>query len=360
MRYLFLFLIGLVCSACQQSYTRPAIVTELLIEPLVKDSTLSVRALDFNEEYIFYGSSDHFGKYALHIQSRTDFKAISVTDEKHHFRYFLTNDKDTLHFRAVEEVNGDFFALSIENPARLYKMKKESTQPVLVYEEIHEKVFYDCIAFWNDKEGIAIGDPTEDCMSIIVTRDGGETWNKMDCDDLPKTVQGEAAFAASNSNIATVGPETWVATGGMASRIFYSPDKGVSWKVMDTPVIQGEPTTGLYSIDFYNSEIGFGIGGDYTKPNNNSANKIKTKDGGKTWQRAADGEEPGYRSCVQYVPGSAGMELLVVGFKGIDYSKDSGETWTHLSDEGFYTLRFVNDSVAYAGGRGRISKLVLR
>ena len=32
----------------------------------------------------------------------------------------------------------------------------------------------------------------------------------------------------------------------------------------------------------------------------------------------------------------------------------------HLSDEGFYTIRFLNDSIAYAAGKGRISILTFR
>jgi photosystem II stability/assembly factor-like uncharacterized protein len=214
--------------------------------------------------------------------------------------------------------------------------------------------------FWNDQEGIAIGDPTDDCMSIIITRDGGETWTKLSCDDLPKAKEGEAAFAASDTNISIVGDHTWVATGGKTSRILYSPDKGKTWDVFETPIVQGKETTGMYSIDFYDENNGFAIGGDYTKPNDTLNNKIKTTDGGKTWQVVANGKGPGYRSCVQYIPNSNAKELVAIGFKGIDYSNDSGETWKHLSDEGFYTIRFLNDSVAYAAGKGRVSKLTFR
>jgi photosystem II stability/assembly factor-like uncharacterized protein len=60
------------------------------------------------------------------------------------------------------------------------------------------------------------------------------------------------------------------------------------------------------------------------------------------------------------MPNSNAKKLVAVGFKGIDYSNDAGETWRHLSDEGFYTIRFVNDSVAYAAGKGRLSKLLFR
>jgi photosystem II stability/assembly factor-like uncharacterized protein len=45
-----------------------------------------------------------------------------------------------------------------------------------------------------------MGDPIADFLSIIVTRDGGNTWNKLPA-DKPRTANGEAAFAASNTNI---------------------------------------------------------------------------------------------------------------------------------------------------------------
>ncbi len=140
----------------------------------------------------------------------------------------------------------------------------------------------------------------------------------------------------------------------------YSPDKGKTWEVFDTPIIQGKETTGIYSIDFYDESNGFAIGGDYTKPEENESNKIRTTDGGKTWEVVAQNQEPGYRSCVQYIPNGKGNELITVGFKGIDYSNDYGTTWKHLSDEGFYTIRFLNDSTAYAAGKGRISKLTFK
>jgi photosystem II stability/assembly factor-like uncharacterized protein len=262
--------------------------------------------------------------------------------------------KDTLNFRASALVAGDNLTLSIGSPAYLFKDKK------LVYKETHPTVFYDALHFWNSKEGIAIGDPTDDCMSVLITRDGGDTWKKTSCDLLPPSLEGEAAFAASDTNIAIVDAHTWVATGGLSSRILYSSDKGISWTVFNTPSIRGLETTGIFSIDFYNALHGFAIGGDYTSPENKHSNKMRTNDGGKTWQVVAQDQNPGYRSCVQYVPNSNAEGLVAVGFEGIDYSQDAGDTWIHLSDEGYYTLRFLNDSVAYAAGKGRLSKLSFR
>ncbi len=360
MRFVLLCLFFLSICSCKETIERPRTISEVIITPIFKDSVLNVRALDFNEDYVFYGSADHIGKRALNSELKIDFDEFNISNGKHHFKNIFKYEDKPLHFRAIEEVNGSLLALSIGNPARLYKLSPQSKNPELVYEEIHPNVFYDAMNFWNDQEGIAIGDPTEDCMSIIITRDGGDTWTKIACDDLPKAKGGEAAFAASDTNIAIVGDHTWVATGGKASRVLYSPDKGTTWKIYDTPIVQGTATTGMYSIAFYDEMNGFAIGGNYTKPNDTLANKIRTADGGKTWEIVANGEAPGYRSCVQYIPNRNAKELVAVGFKGIDYSNDAGETWSHLSDEGFYTLRFLNDTIAYAAGVGRISQLIFR
>ncbi|WP_299887612.1 oxidoreductase [uncultured Lacinutrix sp.] len=347
---LILFLI--VCFSCKKDIKKteveftPRDIKEVEIGLLLQDSTLNVRALEVNEGRVIAATSN--GEIYRMILSHMD-----SFEKGNYFKY----EEDSLqvnNFRA-SAFQGDYsYTLSIGSPAKLFKDGE------LVYQENHEKAFYDSMDFWNDKEGIAIGDPTDDCMSVIITRDGGATWTKLPCDVLPKAKEGEAAFAASDTNIAIVGDKTWVATGGKASRVLFSPNKGKTWDVFETPIIQGVETTGMYSIDFYDENNGFAIGGDYTKPEDNIANKIKTKDGGKTWDLVAQYQNPGYRSCVQYIPNRKGEELVVVGFKGIDYSNDAGISWKHLSDEGFYTLRFVNDSVAYAAGSKRIAKLTFR
>jgi photosystem II stability/assembly factor-like uncharacterized protein len=324
------------------------------IEVLLEDSTLNVRALEVikeNNGFAFLTSKGQFGVFV---------KRKDAIDYTKIFPVQLKYDSIIPNFRALASNTKSGFGISIGNPALVYKLKANEGMSKVVYVEEHEKAFYDAMEFWNEEEGIAIGDPTDDCMSIIITRDGGETWTKLSCDVLPKAKDGEAAFAASDTNIAIVGDKTWVATGGKASRILYSEDKGYTWTVFETPIVQGVETTGMYSIDFYDELNGFAIGGDYTKADANAANKIRTKDGGKTWELVAQNQNPGYRSCVQYVPNSGGKALVAIGFKGIDYSNDSGNTWKHLSDEGYYTLRFLNDSTAFAAGNKRISKLTFK
>ncbi|AXT19651.1 oxidoreductase [Flavobacteriaceae bacterium AU392] len=352
MRHILSLLLLIIITSCKKEVAKEKAIVihdfnRVEIEDIHTDSTLSIRAIELLNDgsLAFAANNNTFGLYNVRN------KKWNIAKQQ--------QDSLRLEFRAVAHNASDFFMLSVGNPALLYKTRNSGGME-LVYREDHDNVFYDAMSFWNDNEGIAMGDPTDGCLSIIITRDGGVTWNKLPCDRLPQLNEGEAAFAASNTNIAIIGDKIWIATGGLSSRVFYSSDKGNTWEVSETPIIQGEATTGMYSIDFYNENIGYAIGGDYTKPENYNSNTIKTIDGGKTWKLAAEGEQPDYRSCVQYIPNKEGKEIVAVGFRGISVSKDGGEHWKKISDESYFTIRFLNDSIAYAAGRGRISKLTFK
>lgn len=322
--------------------------TKVSIEIVFEDS-ISIRAIaPVDQNKVWFAAN--LGKVGL-IDGKTPKLAT------------IKYDDSLLHFRSIAKTENSVFVLSIGNPGVLYKIgynDSSATHIEEVYLEEGSSVFYDSMKFWNDEEGIAIGDPTEDCLSIIITRDGGNTWNKLECSSLPKTVKGEAAFAASNSNIAIFGSNVWVVTGGAKARVFHSPDKGKHWEVYNTPIIQGGSMTGIYSVDFYDRSLGVIIGGNWEEKGYNEGNKAITKDGGKTWSLIANGSDPGYRSAIKFVPGSGGKGIVAVGSTGISFSMDQGKAWTKLSDEGFYSIEFVNDSLAFASGPNKISKLIFK
>ena len=269
------------------------------------------------------------------------------------------NDSIVPHFRSLAFNGDDFYALSIGNPGLLYKVLSGENE--LVYQENHEKVFYDAMTFFDDNiHGIAVGDPTEKCPSVLLTDNAGETWTKLSCDNLPFFEEGEAFFAASNTNIKTIGSTVWIASGGKKARVLKSTDFGKTWEIYNTPIIQGDGPQGIYSIDFADENNGIIIGGNYAKPNENKANKAITTDGGKTWTIVADGQNPNYKSCVQYVPNTNGKEVFAVGKTGISFSNDGGRTWKDVSDEGFYAIDFVDENIAWLSGNEKIGKLDLK
>ena len=113
-------------------------------------------------------------------------------------------------------------------------------------------IFFDSMAFWDDQEGMAMGDATAGCLSVIITRDGGRNWELLGCSNLPDAEvsqdgQKEAAFAASNGNLVLQGDDVWMATGGVASRIYHSSNRGRDWIARATPIVQGGAMTGMFS-----------------------------------------------------------------------------------------------------------------
>lgn len=345
MRFILALLISIALTGCE---LQPREFSDLSIETVYTD-TVSIRAIaPLDSGRVWFAANK--GRVGL-VDNRTP-------------RLATIKYQDTLlNFRSIASTGKSVFVLSIESPAVLYKIGFDGTEATFiedVYEEEGPTVFYDAMAFWNDKEGIAMGDPVGGCLSILLTSDGGDSWCKIGCEDLPEIIEGEAAFAASNSNIALYGDHAWLVTGGRRARVFHTPDKGSSWEVFDTPIIQGRAMTGIYSVDFYNDSKGVIFGGDWDNMTFNEGNKAVSTDGGKSWKLVSNGSGPGYRSSVRFIPGTAGKGLVAVGSEGISYSPDFGQSWSQLSDEGFYALEFVNDTLAFAAGQGRIARIVFR
>jgi photosystem II stability/assembly factor-like uncharacterized protein len=333
-----------ILTACEKQY-QPRETVKISIEKFKIDSA-SIRAIEIvNDSSVVYASSN--GTIGI-LTGNGKF----VASKK------IITDTFVPHFRAIAYTKEAVFALSIGNPALLYRYKNNEIE--LVYKEVHEKVFYDSMKFFDEMNGIAIGDPTDECLSVLITRDGGKSWGKMDCKNLPKIEEGEAAFAASNTNIAIVGVNAWIVSGGMKSRVFHTTDMGLTWKVYNTPIIQGKSSTGIYTVDFYNEKQGIICGGDYTDMHGNYTNKAITFNGGKTWEVVSENTEPKYVSCVQYVPNTQGKEVFAVSEIGIFYSKSSGRTWEKVSDDTFHSIRFVNENSAWVSGNEVIAKVTIR
>ena len=314
------------------------------IDTLFQDK-ISIRAIQVDKNKIWYAADKgRYGFYNLDTNQKIENK--------------ITKDSLKLEFRSIAQTAKHVFILNVANPALLYQISKTGKEVQLVYQENHEKVFFNSMQFWDDKEGIAKGDPISDCLNIITTRDGGNFWSKISCDKLPKVVVGEAGFAASNTNIVIKGNHTWIVSGGKKSRVFYSSDRGNSWAVYETPMAAGKTMTGIFTADFYDANNGFIAGGDYEIRNQNFSNKALTADGGKTWQGIAENQGFGYASCVQYVPKSNSKKLVAVGTSGVYYSSDSGASWMQVStDSSLNTIRFIDKNVAVAAGQNKMIRI---
>lgn len=307
------------------------------VETIFNDK-ISIRALELYDNKVWYsGSESKFG--FVDLKDTRNQKQIKLSDEK-------------LEFRTLAQDKTSFYAINILSPARFFKIDKKDLKSQVVFTDSAKTAFYDALHFVNDKLAYSFSDSDSDLLlKLAVYKDGKWGMFKNDV----KLNEGEAAFAASNTNISSTKKYLWIATGGKASRIIRLDLKSEKLEVFKTPFIQGESSQGMYSVDFYNDQFGIAVGGDYTKQAANINNIATTYDGGKTWQVQASGQNAGYMTCVKIKPGSKGKEIIAVGDQHISYSSDFGKSWKKISDEkGLYVCKWVDGNSVVFAGKDRI------
>lgn len=222
------------------------------------------------------------------------------------------------------------------------------------YEKRHAEVFLDGIAFWDEKTGIAFGDPVEGVFQIVRTEDGGATWREVPSSSLPAPLPGEAAFAASGTNVTVLAPgHAWFVTGGgPQARVFHSRDRGKSWSAYPTP-LPGAATAGLFGIAMRDTLNGVAAGGDYQKRTEPQQNIIRTTDGGRSWQLVGSSAPVGVRYGVAFA-GGARPAVIATGPSGYGISLDEGRTWTARDTAGYNTVATTRTRIWLAGTLGRI------
>lgn len=265
-------------------------------------------------------------------------------------------------FRSISVTdNGAIFLVSILKPAAIFKSTNRGNSWKIVYQDTDTNAFFDAIEFWDSQNGILLGDAINGCFHVAITNDGGETWNRVNCDNLPVALDGENPFAASNTNISLSGNSGWFATGGTnKSRVYHTPDFGKSWQVFNTPIIAGETMTGIYSIHFSNNTTGLVAGGNWEHVSDTNANLALTYDGGLTWTKI---DNPiGFMSCAQFLPNST-SEIMALqgrargGNSKMAYSNDTGKTWQVFPNENYLSIQFANRNKAWISGKNKIARI---
>lgn len=313
------------------------------LETILSDK-VSIRALELYDHKVWYSGTD------------AKFGFVDLKDYKNQKQIKLSEEK--LEFRTLGQDKTSFFAINVISPGRFFKIDKKDLTSQIVYTDSAKTAFYDALHFVNDKLAYTFSDADKDnLLKLAVYRDG--KWSSFKSDF--KLNDGEAAFAASNTNISSTQKYLWIATGGKASRILRMDLKNEKIEAFNTPFVQGQSSQGMYSIDFYDDHFGIAVGGDYTKQDANINNIATTNDGGKTWQIQASGQNAGYTTCVKIKPGSKGKEIIAVGDQHISYSSDFGKSWKKISDEkGFFVCEWVDGHRIVLAGNGKISVMKLK
>jgi photosystem II stability/assembly factor-like uncharacterized protein len=248
-------------------------------------------------------------------------------DEGKTWKRLHVADGDTLDFRGIVAFNAvtAYVMSSGEGEkSRIYKTTDGGESWKLQYTDKRKEFFLDTISCLSELHCFALGDPLDGKFLLLTTTDG-EHWNPMPDDNLPEALPTEGAFAASNTCLSLSGEQIFFGTGGPAARVFHSADSGRTWTVSETPLAQGNTSSGIFSVASTNGKQVVVVGGDYQDPTRAAVVAAYSLDGGKTWQLSKP-QPGGYRSSVARARDSL---AVTVGPNGEDVSDDFGEHWKH-------------------------------
>lgn len=291
---------------------------------------------------------------------------LRTTDGGESWRAAVVPGASQRDFRDVVAFDGETaLLLTAGEPGEVWRTGDGGASWRRVYANDAPGVFFDAMAFWDERRGMAFGDPLDGAFLVIETRDGGRSWSRVGRAGLPTPVQGEAGFAASGTSLAVAGEgRVWIGTGGSAARVLHSSDGGRTWSAAPTPMAQGSPSRGIFSLALLEAGFGVAVGGDYLRPGLTEGSAAVTRDGGRTWTSSV-GPGPGYRSCVAVAP-TAEPVFVSVGEGGASAFRGFDPRWRSIDLPGHHALAFAPEpgprgARGWAvGASGRVSRIDVR
>jgi photosystem II stability/assembly factor-like uncharacterized protein len=258
------------------------------------------------------------------------------------------DDGDKLDFRGIRSFGAaTAYVMSVgENgSSRIYKTGDSGETWRLQYSDKRKEFFLDALVCSSEKNCFTVSDPIDGKFLLLHTEDG-QHWKELPRDAMPAALPGEGVFAASNSALAICGGhELFFGTGGPSVRVFHSADAGRSWKAVETPILSGNASSGIFSLRCSGKTL-VAVGGDYAKTGQPFRLAAYSVDDDATWKLAEHGPE-GFRSAVEVVDGRT---WIAVGPTGEDLSTDQGAHWKHSASLNLNAIFVLDDRTIFAAG----------
>jgi photosystem II stability/assembly factor-like uncharacterized protein len=193
------------------------------------------------------------------------------------------------------------------------------------------------IHFENPMTGMLVGERVfeDDKSAVIVTSDGGATWQS-DLGTVSGRLLGGRFFDAEKG---------WVV--GEQGAVMATSDGGATWDVQTSKALAD-----LFDVHFVSDQIGWAVGQNSTV--------VKTTNGGNTWSVLVGGQPSGEvgEGAVMYM----GVHFLdeTTGFAAgsgvtgvIDRTTDGGKTWETVfeAEENLRGISFMDSTTGWATGK---------
>lgn len=183
--------------------------------------------------------------------------------------------------------------------------------------------FINAIYFFDQQNGILLGDPKNNQWGIALTTDGGATWQPVLGVPLPNL--GETGFVNC-----TFRKENLLSFGTSAGRVFCSTNRGKNWNFGNIP-----NAVTVANVAFLDSINGIAI---YTEQSASVQNATRylatTNDGGKIWKpRQYNFTQNGYTPIYVFSPENSNSIYVLCSGGEIFATSDLGGTWTPVLNE---------------------------
>jgi photosystem II stability/assembly factor-like uncharacterized protein len=266
----------------------------------------------------------------------------------------------TLDFRGVVAFSADQAFLMSAGPgdqSRIYHTSDAGQHWQLQFTATNPKAFFDSIAFWDPTHGIVLGDPIPDKtgketgkdsgqlkFQLLITTDG-QTWTPIPPSQLPPALDGEGAFAASNTCLAILHNYSVIPSAAASPNKSVIPsaarDHGFAhtaaapssstgpalpWKSGASAPRELGKNEGASAPEEPDPNIWFATGG-------RAARVFHSPDRGRTWQV--------FDTPLTHGPDSAG--IFSIAFRDANHGVIAGGDYKHPDQDG-PNLAFTNDA----------------
>ena len=281
---------------------------------------------------------------------------LRTTDGGQQWQALQVPGAQALDFRDVQGFDADTAVVLSIGPgeaSRVYRTSDAGKTWALALQNTDPRAFFDCMAF-DGARGWMLGDPVDGAFQVYVTTDQGANWT-LQAAGMPAAIEGEAAFAASGTCLAST---PWgrrvIVTGGAAARVFMDAGEVPGWTAHNTPMPARVPAAGIFSATAAGADMLL-VGGDFEKDATGSAALAQLAPDG-TVQVSRLPDPLGYRSGAACVDDHQ-PRCIAVGPTGVDLLVNG--RWQLLSGTGYDAVDLIGNVGWASGDKGRIARIEL-
>lgn len=289
-----------------------------------------------------------------------------TTDGGKTFQWLNPTVVENRDFRDVEALDpSHYITMSIDSPAYILETRDAGRTWTKSFESHEKGMFLDAISQSQDdpKLVMVLGDPIENSRPFVVVNQfkkknpNWETVTTLFHQPLQLKTPKEAFFAASGSNLYFDKKQVLLISGGGKSHLYHYTEKET--KSYDLPKGDGE-FAGMNGMSYNPTlNIGYLVGGDFTKMDDSKGNFLKFQINDSKVELIPTLKHPtGYKTAAAIIDHN---KVVVCGYSGVEYSADGGNTWNLLTLDSYNNCKVSPNkkTVILVGNKGKIGRIDL-